>query len=142
MQASATAHVQLQSQMLAMPREHTTAKAAIHIAAQNRDAEMRRDDARRNDSGLHNLMSFAAYNTKICAVGTAMVSAVIAGQHGAVASTAEHATGNAAQFHAALSAPDGPPAPAPSLALPPPPPGLAPALPPSLALPPPPPGLT
>ena len=140
-QSSATVHIQLQSQMLAMAREHTTAQAAIYTAAQNRDAEMRRDDARRNDSGLQNLMTFAAYNTKMYTVGTAMNSAAIAGQHGAVASMAEHATGNAAQFHATLPAPDGTPALAPSLALPPPPPGLAPALPPLLTLPPPPPGL-
>ena len=142
MQSSATVHIQLQSQMLARAREHTTAQAAIYTAAQNRDAEMRRDDARRNGSGLQNLMSFAAYNTKMYnAVGTAMDSAAIAGQHGAVASMAEHATGNAAHYHAALPAPDGTPALAPSLALPLPPPGLAPALPPLLALPPPPPGL-
>ena len=81
---------------------------------------MRRDDARRNDSGLHNLMSFAAYNTNIYTVGTAMNSAAIAGQHDAVALMAQHATGNAAQFHTALPAPDGTPALAPSLALPPP----------------------
>ena len=136
MQASAAVHAQLQSQMLNMAQAHTTAQAAIFTSAQVRDTVTRQDDARRHDSSLQNLMEFAAYNTKMYTVGTAMNSAAIAGQHGAVAAMAEHATGSTAQLAlpapqlaAPAPAPDNaPPAPdgAPALALPPPPPGLEP----------------